>query len=267
MSHNQERDRLAAEWARAGGGFMVEPATYAIDLECLVGRTAVAAPRDYRALAVATTWLAQHSQLVNVRRLGKVAGELEELPAAILGAMLEIAHETKSVADRLRTAQRHCRPLQRTRALFDRTEASPVLRRFAREGALPAFKAWGLWQDELTLKFDALRPVSWILEHCPELRLRALYGPGLEAEVMQVLERGRTTIAAIAREVDASYSATHAAVARLEGRGSVVSQNGHGVEISTPVRSWIDGYPDVARKHRASLKSAQDGTSTLVHTP
>jgi hypothetical protein len=234
---------------------MVEPATYPIDLEQLVGRTAVAAPRDYRALAVATTWLAQHSQLVNVRRLGKVAGDLEELPAAILGAMLDMALDANSAADRLMAAQRHCRPLQQPRALFDRTEANPILRRFAKEGALPAFKAWGLWQDELTLKFDALRPVSWILEHCPELRLRALYGPGLEAEVMQVLERGPATIAAIARDVDASYSATHAAVARLEGRGSIVSQEGHGVELSTPVRSWIDGYPAVARKHRAKLAS------------
>jgi hypothetical protein len=255
MSHNQERDRLAAEWARAGGGFMVEPATYAIDLEQLVGRTVLAAPRDYRALAVATTWMAQHSQLVNVRRLGKVAAGLEELPAAILGAMLDIAQETNPAADRLRPAQRHCRPLREPRALFDRTETNPILRRFARESALPVFEAWGLWQDELTLKFDALHPVSWILEHCPELRLRALYGPGLEAEVMQVLERGPATIAAIAREVDASYSATHAAVARLEGRGSIVSQDGHGVELSTPVRNWIDGYPAVARKHRARLAS------------
>ncbi|MFO8175340.1 MAG: hypothetical protein R6T96_13715 [Longimicrobiales bacterium] len=255
MSHDQERDRLAAEWARAGGGFMAEPASYAIDLEQLVGRTAVAAPRDYRALAVATTWITEHSQLVNVRRLGKVASKLDEIPAAILGAMIEIANETNSAADRLKPAQRHCRPLREPRALFDRIEANPVLRKFAKEGALPTFKAWGLWQDEMTLKFDALRPVSWILEHCPELRLRALYGPGLEAEVMQVLERGSATIAAIAREVDASYSATHAAVARLEGRGSIVSQDGHGVEISTPVRSWIDGYPTVARKHRARRAS------------
>lgn len=232
---------------------MTQPADYAIDLERLVGRTAVAAPRDYRALAVATTWLAEHSQLVNVRRLGKVAGELEETPAAILGAMIEIAHGTNSAAERLSAAQRQCRPLREPRALFDRTEANPVLRRFAKEEALPAFEAWGLWQDELTLKFDALRPVSWILEQCPELRLRALYGPGLEAEVMQVLGRGPATIADIARTVEASYSATHAAVTRLEGRGSVVSPDGHGVELSAPVRKWLDKYPAVARKHRTRL--------------
>ncbi|CAN5754288.1 hypothetical protein BH23GEM10_BH23GEM10_01340 [soil metagenome] len=252
MNYNQERERLSAEWARASGGFMVDPATYAIDLEQLVGRTAVAAPRDYRALAVATTWLAQHSELVNVRRLARVAGELEELPAAILGAMLDIAREATPAADRLKSAQRHCRPLREPRALFDRTEANPVLRRFAKEGAMPAFESWGLWQDELSLKFDALRPISWILEHCPELRLRAIYGPGLEAEVIQILERGPSTIAAIARAVDASYSATHAAVARLEGRGSVVSLDGQGVELNTAVRRWIDGYPAVARRHRAS---------------
>ncbi len=255
MSHDEERDRLAAEWARAGGGFMAEPATYAIDLEHLIGRTAVAAPRDYRALAVATTWITQHSQLVDIRRLGKVASELEAVPSAIFGAMIEIASEASSAVERLRPVQRHCRPLRKPRALFDRTDANPVLRKFAKEETLPAFEAWGLWQDELTLKFDALRPVSWILEHCPELRLRALYGPGLEAEVMHVLERGSATIAAIARKVDASYSATHAAVTRLQGRGSIESQDGHGVELSTPVRNWIDVYPAIARKHRATLAS------------
>lgn len=255
MSNNQERDRLAAEWARAGGGFMVEPASYAIDLEHLVGRTAVATPSDYRALAVATTWLAQHSELVNVRRLSRVAGELQELPAAILGAMIDIAREESPAADRLKSAQHHCRPLREPRALFDRTQGNPVLRSFAKEGAMPVFKAWGLWQDELSLKFDALHPISWILEHCPELRLRALYGAGLEAEVVQVLERGPSTIAGIAREVDASYSATHAAVTRLVGRGSVVSLDGQGVELSAPVQRWIDAYPAFARRHRAKLAS------------
>lgn len=255
MSDDRERMRLAAEWARAGGGFMAAPALYAIDLEQLIGRTVIAAPGDYRALAVATTWLAGHSELVNVRRLGKVSGELEALPAAIFGAMLDIARGASPSAERLRAAQRNCRPLPEPRALFDRTEANPVLRSFAKEGAMPAFEAWGLWQDELSLKFDGLRPIGWILEHCPELRLRALYGPGLDAEVMQVLDRGSATIAAIAREVDASYSATYAAVARLEGRGSVVSLDGHGVEVSTPVQMWIDGYPEFARKHRARLAS------------
>lgn len=253
MSREQERARLAAEWARVGGGFMVEPAPYAIDLEDLVGRTAVAAPGDYRALAVATTWLAQHSELVNVRRLARVGGRLEELPAAILGAMIDIAREASPAADRLKSAQRHCRPLQEPRALFDRTAANPVLLRFAKEGAMPTLEAWGLWQDELSLKFDALRPVSWILEHCPELRVRAIYGAGLEAEVVQALQRGPATIAGIAREVDASYSATHAAVARLAGRGSVIPLDGQGVELSEPVERWIDGYPTVARRLRTRI--------------
>lgn len=255
MSREQERTRLAAEWARAGGGFTVEPSTYPIDLERLVSRTAVAAPQDYRALAVATTWLAQNSELVNVRRLAKLANGLEVLPSAILGAMIAIACEARPYAARLRAAQRSCRPLQELRALFDRTEGNPVLRRFAKEGALPAFAAWGLWQDELSLKFDALRPVSWIIEHCPELRLRALYGAGLESEVVQVLQRGPATIAAIAREVDASYSATHAAVSRLEGRGSIDSLDGQGVALRAPVQQWIKNYPSVARRHRATLVS------------
>lgn len=234
---------------------MVEPATELIDLEKLLGRTAIAAPRDYRALAVATTWLAQHAELVNVRRLGKFAGDLPELPSAILGAMIDIAGEASASAQRLKAARRHCRPLSTPRALFDRPESNPVLRGFAREGALPAFEAWGLWQDEWTLKFDALRPIDWIMERCPELRLRAFYGPGLEAEVVQVLERGPATIAAVAREVDASYSATHAAVSRLEGRGSLLSLDGQGVELNPPVRQWIEAYPIFAREHRRVLVS------------
>lgn len=255
MKNEQERMRLAAEWARVGGGFAVEPADEPVDIEQLVGRTATAAPGDYRALAVATTWLAKYPELVNVRRLGNVAAELDKLPAAILGAMIDVAREANPAAERLTSAQKYCRPLRNPRALFDRTESNTVLRRFAKEGALPAFAAWGIWQDELSLKFDALRPISWVLENSPELRLRALYGPGLEAEVMLALDRGPATIAALAREVDASYSATHATVSRLVGRGNVVSLDGQGVKLSAPVRQWIAEYPPIARKHRANLAS------------
>jgi len=253
MIRDSERVRLAAEWARVGGGFTVPPAEYPVDLERLVGRTAVQAPRDYRAFAVAISWIAQNHELVNVRRLGKVAAMLDPLPSAIMGAMIGAVQEADAGADRLIVAQRHCHRLQEPRALFDRTEANPVLRSFARDGALPVFADWGLWQDELSLKFDALRPISWILENCPELRLRGLYGPGLEAEVLQVLDRGEATIAAIAREVDASYSATHAAVSRLSGRGSIVSLEGQGVALCEPVREWIDGFESVSRQHRTKL--------------
>ena len=255
MSNEEQRIRLAAEWARAGGGFTVEPWSCPIDLEALVMRTVVAAPQDYRVLAVATTWIAQNSELVNVRRLGKLANRLEDLPSAILGAVIDIACESRPHSDRLRAAQRYCRPLREPRALFDRTNRNPVLLRFAKESTLAVFESWGLWQDELSLKFDALRPVGWIIEHCPELRLRALYGAGLESEVVQVLQQGTATVAAIAREVDASYSATHAAVCRLEGRGSVESLEGHGVALRAPVRQWIETYPTVARTHRLALVS------------
>ena len=130
-----------------------------------------------------------------------------------------------------------------------------MLRKFARQDALPVFTRWGLWHDEISLKIGAIRPVRWILKHCSELQVRALFGPGLDADVVEDLRDGAKPIAALSRSADATYSATHAAVSRLAGRGIVESVEGqYGVALTDVVAQWLDDLPavDPTRQTRRS---------------
>lgn len=242
-----ERREISAEWRRVGGGFSVEPATEAVDIEALLGRTARQAPGDHRLFFVAASWLGVHHHLVDVRRLGRVLVALEPIGSAVAGALLTVANEVAG-SDRLRAMARHCRPLEEPRVLFERTAADPVLSAFAREQSLLLFSRWGLWHDELSLKTAAIRPVRWILEHCPELRVRALIGASLEGEIVGALQERSRSIAELARHTGATYAATHEAVTRLAARGlaePVRAGARSTVVIPPAVAAWLEAYPAV----------------------
>lgn len=166
-----DRDLLSAEWARVGGGFSVAPADHSVVIEDLLVRSAKRAPTDYRLFFVAATWLGVHHRLVDMRRFGRELDVLRGLDSAVAGAMISIANQVTE-SPRLEAAQRHCRPLDEPRPLFDRVVQNLLLSEFARQDALPVFARWGLWHDEVSLKIDAIKPVSWILERCAELRDR-----------------------------------------------------------------------------------------------
>lgn len=76
---------------------------------------------------------------------------------------------------------------------------NPVLAGFAREQTIPLFSRWGLLHDEISLKTAAMRPIRWILEHCPELRIRTLIGASLEGEIVEALRETPRSIAELAR--------------------------------------------------------------------
>jgi len=159
--------------------------------------------------------------------------------------MLSAANEDAKSA-RLTAAARHCSPLAEPRVFFEAVAASPVLSAFARESALPVFARWGLWHDELSLKPDAVRPVGWILEHCPELRVRALLGAGLDGEIVEALRARPHSITELARDSGAPYAATHEATARLVARGLVEHRRRTGrTEMASPaaVGSWLYAFP------------------------
>jgi hypothetical protein len=83
-----------------------------------------------------------------------------------------------------------------------------VLAERARHNALPLFAAWGLWHDDQTLKPAAVRPVAWLLAKVPELRVRALLGPSLEADLMAHALHDQVTVREVARMILASYAST-----------------------------------------------------------
>ncbi|HEX8392970.1 MAG TPA: hypothetical protein VF665_11480 [Longimicrobium sp.] len=244
----EAKARLSAQWARIGGGFTVAPHPEPVDVERLVSESAAAAPQDHRLFFVAATWLGVHHHLVDVRRLGRELEVLSGVASAAAGAMLSVANLAGG-SPRLESVARHCAPLAEPRPLFDRIGRSPVLREAAREGSHPAFTRWGLWNEDVSLKTDAVRPVRWILAHCPELRVRALLGAGLDAEIVRTVLDGPRTVAAIARATGATYASAHEAAARLAARGilDAPAPAGRGVALSPAIRAWLDAFPGALR--------------------
>lgn len=239
----ESRDRLSSQWARIGGGFSVAPAAEPVDVERLVAESAQAAAQDHRLFFVSATWIGVHHHLVNARRLGRELETLSGLASAAAGAMLSVANLVGQTP-RLEAAMRNCTPLAEPRPLFDRIERNAVLRDAARDESHPAFVRWGLWNTDVTLKTDAVRPVRWILAHCPELRVRALLGAGLDAEIVRAVLDEPRTIAAIARATGATYASAHEAAARLEARGILdAPATGRGVALSPLIRSWLEVFP------------------------
>jgi hypothetical protein len=189
-----ELDEVASYWARLGVIFGVRPATELVDVERLVCDTARVAPADERLFICAVSWLAQYHVFTNGRRLSALAGTLDDHSSAVLGALLSLASQAAGGAPELEAARARCRRLAKPQPLFAAMRSMRVLRERVERNALPVFAAWGLWHDDQTLKPAAIRPITWLLEKVPELRVRSLLGPSVEADLLARAlagERGR----------------------------------------------------------------------------
>jgi hypothetical protein len=216
-------DRLAADWARLGVFFRVVPTSHPVNLEDLIGRTARVARDDERLFVCAVSWLATHHAFVNGRRLSAVASELSGEPLAVLGALLSLAIAgSDGRASELGAAVARCRRIRPMRPLFRVMEQFPSLRARVEADALPVIAKWGFWHDDQTLKPTVIRSVEWLLQHAPELRCRAVFGPSVEADLVAlVLANAGDGVTAqdLAHATHISYAAAHAAASRLVQRG------------------------------------------------
>lgn len=255
IQNADDRLLISAEWARVGGGFSIAPAEYPVVIEELLVRSAKQASADYRLFFVAATWLGLHHHLVDMRRFGRELAALREVDSAVAGAMVSVANLIAN-SPRLDAAERHCDSLNEPRPLFDRVGRNPLLSEFARQNALPVFSRWGLWQDEVSLKVDTVKPVGWILIRCPELRVRALVGASLEGEIVEALLAEPRTIADLARTTKATYASAHEAATRLAARGLVErldEEDGRGLTLPESIERWIATFPDST--HRGTRRS------------
>lgn len=181
---------LMADWTRAGVLFTVAPTGTAIDLESMIARTADIAPQNERLFVLAATWLAVRHYLVDARRLVKAVEGLDRHASAVAGALLSVAALATTGTTALDDAIPHCRPRPRPEPLFDVMRDYPGLLAAVKRETLPIYRRWGFWHNDVELKEDAVRPVRWTLQHCPELRLRALLGSGLDAQIAGALAGG-----------------------------------------------------------------------------
>jgi DNA-binding MarR family transcriptional regulator len=225
-----------------------------VDLEVLICQTARVAPRDERLFVCAASWLAAYHGFVNGRRLSALAAELATTDAsasAVLGALLSLARAGAGAAPEFDAALSQCQPFKPARALFDVMESMETLRLRARQRALPLFAEWGLWHDDATLKPTAVRPLGWVLG-VPELRVRALLGPSVEADLMTRALEGGVAVRDVARETGVSYAAAHAAAGRLVGRGLLTRERSAQRQLLRPT--------ELARTALAARRRASQGS-------
>jgi hypothetical protein len=210
---------LMRDWTRLGALFNTAAATTRVDPEPLIVDTAAVARSDERLFVMVASWLAEHHHLVDARRLGRQLDGVDASTSATAGAMLAMAARDTTGATALQAAMTYCQPLVAPEPLFPVMARHPGLLALVRAETLPLFARWGFWHNDAALKRNAIRPIGWILQHCPELRIRALLGTGLDAEVIELVTAAPRTVAEIVRETGASYAAAHAAATRLRGRG------------------------------------------------
>jgi hypothetical protein len=128
--------------------------------------------------------------------------------------------------------------------LFAAMRSMRVLSERMRRNALPIFAAWGFWHDDRTLKPTAIRPVTWLLERVPELRVRSLLGPSVEADLMARALAGEVTVREVARETLTSYAAVHGAADHLVWRGLLVRERVAQSQLLRPTGFALDVLGD-----------------------
>ena len=220
------RDDLYASWRRLGVNFTGRSSTEPVDVERLILATAHVAGADERLTLCAVSWLAAYHTFIDGRRLSELTRDADPKTRAYLGAMLTLAIEAPEGAGRapeFDTAISHCRPFRRPRAFYDNLDISPTYKVWMRAHALPLYRRWGLWHDDMSLKGVSIHALDWLL-NVPELRARALCGPSIEASCLTYTSDRVTNARSLSRQLGVSYAAAHAAVERLVGRGLLLRQ-------------------------------------------
>ncbi len=219
IESSERRNVVASQWTRIGGELTGRGSSVPVMLEDLIADTARVARDEARIFWIAASWLAVHAAWVDLRRLRRALKALDVESRSVAGALLSVAASESSVAARLLAAAGPARALSPGRPLFRIVEETPSLVPYYRAESLSLFKRWGLWQDDISLKFDAVRPAAAILARCPELRLRAALGPGLEAVIVASTLSEPAHAKALAERIGATYAAVHEAAQALVNRG------------------------------------------------
>lgn len=242
------RPTLESEWSRLGVLLGVAPSRHgetlddAVDVERLLLRTARAVPGHARLFGLAITWLVEYSGFVAKHRLRRlVIEELEPVHQPALGLLLEEAIRLGAQPD-LRLAAEVCRPAHSPGPLFDAARDHLTLRTLAEQSATAESKRWGVWTPAPELKKDAIRPVSWLLEHNPGLKDRIVRRGDLRCSILETLRHDTAGVASSESELARLNAATRVAVRKslhalvLEGEVRYLQREGRGrgVALRTP---------------------------------
>lgn len=181
--------RVERDWARLGLLFNCRASRRTPDLERLLLDTARACPDNARLLPLVVTWLSQYGQFVARHRLKRlVQTELEPEHSATLGLIVEECIAAGGTRELLIVSEA-CEPCQPAGPLSRAQRAEASLAEVSKRHASEASARWGAWAPPVELRPDAIRPVSWLLEHNPELRERIIRKGDLRVSIIETLRR------------------------------------------------------------------------------
>lgn len=239
-------EQLHAQWAGLGIGFESEHSQAVVMPERLLSISYPLMPGNPRLFWAVASWLAVHHQMVNGRLLAKELKTLNTQDSAIAGVLLSVALELNPTATTLAQAVENCMPTTERTIFFDQYRQVPALAEIVKDESLSLFGEWGFWHNQISDKRDAIRPVSWLIRTCPELRIRSLLGANLDAEIiLQVLLQAQTATELMAG-LPYTYAAIHEAATRLSDRGLLSRTSmGRAVVLNVPsgIRDWLERIP------------------------
>ena len=217
-------DRVLADWTKLGVLFGVRPTKQTPDVEDLLLRTASVMPTFARLLPTTVTWLVQYERLVCRHRLARLADQVtEDHASATLGLILDLAREYTQ-SGHLNIAVAACRTLATAQPLFDVDRRSRTLAELAENQACSVAQQWGLWTPAPSLKRDAIRPATWLMDQNPTLRYRAIFNGNLRASILATLQAdpdAGQSESALARTCGVTRKALREALDHLEFCGLV----------------------------------------------
>ena len=239
MSHTL-RQRLAQLGVRFGEA----PCGCDVDVE----KTLLEATEQGRAVPrlfwAGLLWMSNYIDLVNISRLARLLRDHGD-PAA-LGALCDLAFEKNP--DRKFTAiRRRCHPRKTREILFRKMAEMEVTRREARNGALPAFLKWGYYCNYVNRMEGAICSRDEILRRNRGLRLRALFGAGSRADILNwLLVHERAHARKIARELSLSYQPVYSELHRLAADRILTAEQVGNIRVFSltgPVNKWLAALP------------------------
>jgi hypothetical protein len=185
----------------------------------LIIDTAKTLPKAPRLASVCLTWLTHYGPLVCRHRLTRFASDIASKDtSAGLGLMLTMAKEHTST-DHFNLAIKVCKPTDIPKPLFTSDQGSEQLSLLVKNRSCNLGRQWGLWCEDVALKEDAVRPLSWVMDRNPSLKYRALFGGNLRASILETLrycpDAGQSE-SALARECYATRKAIRQALDHLE---------------------------------------------------
>ncbi len=227
-------------WARLGVWVSVPRAPEPVAVEALIVASAAHGREDPRLLECVVGWVARAHGLINGRSLSALASAADPLTAAVLGVVLSWAKLATPKSPGLDAALLRCRRVRRGRPLFAVIENIPTLRARAAATATPLFRRWGLWHDDEAVHLDAIQDVSRMIREVPELGIRALLGPTLDADILTRVMQQPATACVLSGALGVSYAATHEAMDRLVNRGLCARERAGAGQLLVPLRAVHD---------------------------